>query len=219
MRSRSPLKDTPLRVPGQSLDEQVHTAISEGAAPVIAGAVFAVAIAMLKWLRWFYPFTNPFAMTLAAAPFVAWACWRVWRIRRTVTRLRLGRDGERAVAQVLDELRALGYRVFHDVVRPSFNIDHLLVGPKGVFVIETKTHSKLVGRNARVQYDGREVTIDGVKPDRDPVRQAEASARWLAELLKQLLGRQCFVRPVVLYPGWTWTTLVAGVAARRPSGC
>lgn len=85
---------------------------------------------------------------------------------------------------------------------PSFNLDHVLVGPSGVFLIETKTFSKPVRRDARVEYDGREVRVRGFKPDRDPVQQAEASSRWLAELLEQMVGRPCFVRPVVLFPGW-----------------
>jgi hypothetical protein len=119
-----------------------------------------------------------------------------------VQRLRLARDGERSVAETLDSLRDLGYRVLHDVPAPSFNLDHVLVGPQGIFLIETKTFSKPVARNARIEYDGTRVTIEGRPPGRDPVQQAMASARWLAELLEEMAGRRCFVRPVVLFPGW-----------------
>jgi hypothetical protein len=202
VQTRSPLKDRPLRVAGQSVDEQIHALISEDASAFIAGAAFAVAMAVLVWVRWFHPFTNPLAVTVGAAGVVAWACWKVRRVRQSIKDLKLGRDGERAVAEVLDGLRELGYRVFHDIVAPSFNLDHVLVGPKGILLIETKTRSKPVGRGARVEYDGRGVRIGGFKPDRDPVQQAEASARWLAGLLEQMTGWPCFVRPVVLYPGW-----------------
>jgi hypothetical protein len=202
VRTRSPLKDRPLRVAGQSLDEQIHHVVSEGVAPLITIAVFAIAVTAFEWVRWFHPFTNPIAVTVAAAGIVGWACWRIRDTRRQVRNLTLGRDGERAVGEVLDGLRERGYRVLHDIVAPSFNLDHVVISPKGIFLIETKTCSKPTGRDARVEYDGRKVRVAGLKPDRDPVQQAEASARWLSDLLEQLLGRQCFVRPVVLYPGW-----------------
>jgi hypothetical protein len=77
----------------------------------------------------------------------------------------------------------------------------VLIGPAGVFTVETKTQSKPSG-NARVVFDGETIRIDGFDPDRDPVVQARAQASWLRELLSESTGRRFVVRSVIVYPGW-----------------
>ena len=47
------------------------------------------------------------------------------------------------VAGKLDPLREDGYRIFHGFPGgPNWNIDHIAIGPGGLFVIETKVRSK-----------------------------------------------------------------------------
>ena len=61
---------------------------------------------------------------------------------------------------------------------------------------------------AVVEFDGQNVTVDGQTPDRNPVAQAQACARYIAELLAKLTGRPSHTspaRPVILYPGWYTT--------------
>lgn len=62
-----------------------------------------------------------------------WACWF------------LGRKGESAVTETLKSL-ADDYVVLNDIVLPESkgNVDHVLIGPNGVFVIETKNYSGFV---------------------------------------------------------------------------
>jgi hypothetical protein len=69
----------------------------------------------------------------------------------------LGRDGERAVGRTLERLVADGYHVFHDIVGPNWNIDHLMIGPGGIFTIETKTRSKLERGHAVIRYRAEQV--------------------------------------------------------------
>ena len=57
-----------------------------------------------------------------------------------------------------------------------------------------------------ISYDGKRVLIDGLTPDRDPVAQAKAEARFVRELLAESTGRRessIPVQAVVLYPGWS----------------
>jgi hypothetical protein len=61
----------------------------------------------------------------------------------------------------------------------GFNVDHVLIGPSGVFAIDTKTHSKPAMGDPVATYDGESVLIDREKPKRDPVAQAKAEARFL----------------------------------------
>jgi Nuclease-related domain len=115
--------------------------------------------------------------------------------------LKLGRDGEKAVGQFLETLRERRYRVFHDIVGGNFNLDHVLIGPAGVFTVETKTHRKPSG-DARVTFGGETIRIDGFEPDRDPIIQAKAQASWLCELLSESTGRNFAVRSAIVFPGW-----------------
>jgi hypothetical protein len=72
---------------------------------------------------------------------------------------RLGYEGEVATGQELNQLMLHGYHVYHDFVADKFNIDHLVVGPAGVFAVETKARAKPTSNNrkedAHVSYDGR----------------------------------------------------------------
>lgn len=51
-----------------------------------------------------------------------------------------GAAGEELVGVVLDGLRERGWFALHDVHLGRGNIDHVLVGPAGIFTIETKSH-------------------------------------------------------------------------------
>lgn len=88
------------------------------------------------------------------------------------------------------------------MVGTDFNIDHVLIGPAGVFTVETKTHSKPSRGDARIVFDGENVHVNGRAPDRNPVIQAKAQAGWLRGLLSESTGRKFDVRPIVVYPGW-----------------
>ena len=116
--------------------------------------------------------------------------------------MRQGIEGEKAVGQFLERLREQGYQVFHDLVGEGFNVDHVLIGPAGVFTIETKTWSKPQRGDARIVYDGSTLTVAGREPDRDPLVQAKAQANWLRGLLFESTGRRMEVQPVVVFPGW-----------------
>jgi hypothetical protein len=121
----------------------------------------------------------------------------------------LGYFGERFVAEHLEPLKIQGWRIFHDVPGEvdgrQFNIDHVAVGPQGVFVIETKTRRK---GKARPGYEDHKVAFDGRELDwpwgRDAhgLDQAERNAVWLAATIKKETGERMHVSPVLALPGW-----------------
>jgi hypothetical protein len=51
-----------------------------------------------------------------------------------------GARGEETVGRILDAMRGRGWLVIHDVASGRGNIDHVLVGPAGIFTVETKSH-------------------------------------------------------------------------------
>lgn len=102
----------------------------------------------------------------------------------------------------MESLRTKGYRVFHDLEQEDWNIDHALIGPGGVFAIETKTISKPTDHNTIVAYDGQRLLVDGRELPRDPLKQALGAARRLREILKDQTAQDVHVQAVVLFPGW-----------------
>lgn len=200
---RSPLKDKPLRAPGQSLEERRHTLLESKFETWAIVSAFLVSLAVFEWFRHFRPMPpQPWLLTACAVAMLGFTAWRYWRIRPQMRQLRQGIEGEKAVGQFLERLRSDGYLVFHDVVAEGFNVDHVLIGPAGVFTIETKTWSKPVRGDARISYDGNALVVAGRTPGRDPLVQAKSQARWLKALLAESTGRQFTVRPVVVFPGW-----------------
>jgi hypothetical protein len=51
-----------------------------------------------------------------------------------------GATGEEQVGELLEELGEKGWRVVHDASLGRGNVDHILIGPGGVFTVETKSH-------------------------------------------------------------------------------
>jgi hypothetical protein len=74
-----------------------------------------------------------------------------------VTAWATGADGEGRTARYLDQLRAEGFAVLHDRRIPGSraNIDHIVIGPPGVYVVETKS---LAGQ---LKVRGNEVYVAG----------------------------------------------------------
>ena len=123
------------------------------------------------------------------------------RIRRRVKTLKLGRDGERAVGQFLERLRVGGARIYHDIPGDGFNLDHVVIAPQGLFVIETKTWAKR-SPNDKVVFDGTRILVGGRIPSRDPVRQIHSAVDWLRRTLEESTGKRLPIRGVVVFPGW-----------------
>ena len=58
----------------------------------------------------------------------------------TIDRWRRGAQGEEHVGAIINALREDGWYAIHDVSVGHGNIDHILIGPAGIFTIETKSH-------------------------------------------------------------------------------
>ena len=199
---RTPLRAAPLRVAGQSVEAEIDMWRHEHGVVPLLTALFMLLLAGLEWFRfWVRAPVSPWAMTVCALVATAYAVFKFRQTKKRLTELRLGRDTERAVAQYLEWFRTSGFFVFHDVPTGDANIDHVLVGPRGIYAIETKAASKpLRGEcKATVQEDG--IRLNGQLMTRDPIVQAKAQARWLHNFFKESQFKP-FVQPVVLIPGW-----------------
>jgi len=200
---RSPLKQQPLRVPGESLAEERNRILYDRVLPYVMLAIFVILYAGLQWWELFTKSPpQPGVATFFAVCAVAYATYRTLKVRPQLRALRLGMDGEKAVGQLLDAHNGADWHVFHDIPGRGFNVDHVLVSPQGVYAIETKTFSKPTKGQAVVAYDGEKVVVGGFEPDRNPVVQARAVRDWIGDLLFEATGMRYPVRGVVIFPGW-----------------
>lgn len=137
-----------------------------------------------------------------------------WMMQKITLRrdCHLGLLGEKIVAENLAPLVAAGCRVFHDVPAGAFNLDHVVVGPTGVFAIETKT--RRAGR-ALANRRPDEIVFDGdqlIFPwgnDTFGLDQARQRAAWLGQWIRTAAGETVPPFAILTFPGWN----VASAAA------
>jgi hypothetical protein len=200
--TKSPLTAAPLRVAGQSIDSQLDSVLYDEFLGPSLLALFTVVLAGLEWWRYANSAKpSPWTFTIFAVLVVVYAVWRGRSAFKQARNLRLGRDGERAVSQYLEWFRTKDFFVFHDVPTGDANIDHVLIGTRGVYVIETKTISKPVRGECRITVTENGVQANGRALDRNPITQVKAQARWLHNFLADSQFKK-FVQPVVVFPGW-----------------
>lgn len=199
---KSPLREMPLRLPGQSTDELLKEKW-DSFEPYLAAAALAIALAVAEWWRlWTNQSPSPKTYTVVALIVIGLFIFRLRKFLSLARQIKQGRDGERIVAEYLEKMRAYRYQVLHDVVAGDFNVDHVLIGPAGIFAVETKTPSK-IGRNNQIQFNGEQILIRGRRYAGNPVTQAKANAKWLNGILKSSTGKNFWVTPIVVFPDWS----------------
>lgn len=120
------------------------------------------------------------------------------RLFPQVRNLVRGERGERHVAELLEEIRAKGYHCCSDIVGDGFNIDHVVVGPTGIFAIETKYRSGF----GEIEYrNSTGLFIGGKKQEDALLNQARASAAHVRRMLKEDTGRSQWVKAVLVFVG------------------
>jgi hypothetical protein len=164
MSGQSPLKIKPLRPPGQTVDDDI-VRLREGALMdhlFAAGCVF-----LLASIEWFGYLTHsgrhPWAFTVLALVTLGYVAPRIWRLKKKLKELKLGRDGEKIVGEQLECLREQGAQVLHDVPGEGFNLDHVVISTHGIYAIETKTRTKPSSK-ARVVVYKDSLTVAGRAP-------------------------------------------------------
>lgn len=200
---KSPIKAKPLRYAGQSLSEEIDRLCYEHALKYFLYSIICIIIAGSEWWRYFKnPPPAPIFYSIIAVLVVIYSVYKSKKSLKRIRSIRLGMEGEKAVGQYLECLREKGYRVFHDILGDDFNLDHVVVSTKGIFVVETKTYSKPMKGQPKIVFDGEKLSIDGVGRQVKQVVQVQAATKWLKEVLLESTGKEYFVQPVILFPGW-----------------
>jgi hypothetical protein len=191
---------------GDSLQNHIEET-KDGALDFFVLAAFGLALALTEWLGFLTNLPRkPWIITSIALILVCYAGYRYYKFKRQVVPYKLGRDGEMWVGHLLEGLRSKGWVPVHDVPcehnGSKFNIDHILVGPKGVFAVETKTWSKNKHGKNIIGYKNGWLTCSGSPKDFGEIKQALASAKFTEQILKQRTGRSYSVSPILTFPCW-----------------
>jgi Nuclease-related domain len=201
---KSPLKDKPLRNPGQSIQQEIDKVYdSEFLEPLVL-MVMTFCMAGTAWLQYVFK-TPPLVMAVVSTLFFLGASLYFLRKfqmgKKKISTLRLARDGEKTIAEYLEELRADGCYILHDLPGKNFNIDHIIVSARGIFAIETKTRSKSTEKDEIVVFNGQSIKI-GEFETREITKQAEAERVSLKKIIEEATGKTFPVKSIVTFPGW-----------------
>ena len=195
-KKKSPVIPLPRRA-GQSLAEQWQDLMDDRLVAIVFGPAMVWAIVLGVWIQSTRPMSLRIwvSMAIIATGIAAISCLRLIPRAHALVR---GERGERVVAEQLEELRADGFRCFHDIVGDGFNIDHVVVGPAGVFAIETKFRS---GSGTIEFRNGEGIFVGGREEERDPLKQARGNAREVNQLIRRDAGIEAWVKPLVVFVG------------------
>ena len=210
-KKRLPFTQKILRPPGESLrlrlielDEKVNDCFVQ----LFLAAYSPLVMAGLVAMQGVRPTAGVWITLIAIAVIASiWSAFRLWKLIKVRRRIRLGFEGERHVGETLNQLMLAGYRVFHDFLitdKPRWirNIDHIVIGPNGVFAVETKTRRKVKGENgAKVTVLENALQYPWGIDQRD-IEQAQDDAKWLAEWLSKMSPQRVNVASILVLPGW-----------------
>ncbi|HEX4789120.1 MAG TPA: nuclease-related domain-containing protein [Actinospica sp.] len=120
---------------------------------------------------------------------------RVLKLRTEATTWEAGAKGERIVDKRLSKLRRDGWVVLSSIVKRSgADIDHLVIGPPGVFTVNTKNHDGAV-----VSVGEDEVKVNGRQ--QPYLRNSRHEAASAERILTDAVGMEIAVTPVLAFVG------------------
>ena len=120
---------------------------------------------------------------------------RILKVHTNERAYRLGAVGEETVGARL-RLDPANWLVLHDIIlnERGTNLDHLVIGPPGVFSLNTKHHPK-----AKITVTERGFRVNGHRQNYLPVAASEAAK--VARILEAAIKHAVPVRPMIVVMG------------------
>lgn len=207
--ARTPFPETTFTHAGGLAERELQRARSRLALLAATGLVLALAAGALAvtftdrigfhplwWVKW---------LTLLPLPFLAWGYgWLCLRALRRYLGLRREWHAKLAVGGVLRSFALSGHQVFHDVEVAGLAVDHVVAGPRGVFLVNVAVRPRpRAVKDAAVRFLPVERQLDfGHLREFEAVFNATRRVTEMGRALEKLLGHK--VRPVsaIVVPGW-----------------
>lgn len=203
---------TYLRRAGQHQDEQIDELLNSNVVVIVFFLFFCIVLVIYEWVLWFIPsLRHPFYLTVVVLIWVVLGIVELFKVRKQIIKHRRGSLGEKVVADELEKIKRNGYMVIHDFQHERLgNIDHIVIGHKGVFVLETKYRTPK-NEDDRIFFDGEDVyTINSSNQKnkitdnngKSPCNQAAHASAELKEMLEIDFPKVKRVQPIVVFPFW-----------------
>lgn len=208
-----------LREPAQALRRRLEVINHR-----MTAATLGLAMTLFAWAL-FYPaalaategFLDTAIFTAAGVVALGWFGQELMRCWPERVGLRNAIAAQTQTALSLNLLMRQKYWVFHDLHLGGHRINHLVVGPKGVFCIAS-IRRRVVGRlgptgrrpppKSEATFDGRVLRFPGWE-ETEVLEEAEAPANWLGPWLAQRLGEPPENLPThaaIALPDWQITS-------------
>lgn len=203
--SRAPFKELQHRPAGETIRIKLETLDEKINDETMCLILFPVLLIFGLFIQHPKDWITPVLFIVISAGAATFFGVRLFKLLRSRANYRLGYEGERFVGEELSRLIVLGFEIYHDVPFDGFNIDHILVGPRGVFVVETKTRRKPVNESGNTKF---QVHFDGKflqwpwGADSYGIEQAKNNAKTLATWLNSAAGESVWATPILTLPGW-----------------
>ena len=189
LRKKSPLKKRPRRNAGDSTQNMIIESIDL----LLPYGIMTITLFMYAFLEFQDRPRQPWFWLTIAVLFFIITTWKIVKSWPKIKAMKQGRDGERRIGQYLDnefrdDLTGKPIRIFHDIPGENFNLDHVIICEKGIYVLETKTLSVPVKGCEKLLYKGGENLYykdNGNKVPGNPIGQVSAGVKWLRELLRR----------------------------------
>lgn len=213
---KSPIKERLLPLPGSEIINTVFEKIILALVWVFAFVFFFIYTIELWRIDITGTVPNPLGFTLITILLGIYIYYKFQNLPHEIRGYAQGRKGEIYVGRILEGLRPFGYTPINDIPcltdeKKVFNVDHVLVGPTGIFVIETKTLSK----NARhkITYDNHSLDYSH---GASALSEARRHAAHIGTILRERLQSQgsLWVYPILTFPGW-WVNNKSNSDPRR----
>jgi hypothetical protein len=171
-------------------------------APIMV-LVMVAAMCLIEWTGYLKQSPrNPWIYTwwlLGAAVVIAIHWRRQWP---EASGLKLGREGERALAEYLNIRLDADSRALRGVPLEGGTADQVLICTRGVFVIKTEARSLSRCGDPVVHVANTGVRVNGFKPDRDPIAQTLRYVDALNRLLPELATPKIEAIGIVVFPSY-----------------
>lgn len=145
------------------------------------------------WDRHLFSWGLGLAAGVATCAYVTLHDWAPWHIENWHT----GAEAERRTGRLMRELLPAGWHCVHDRQGTFGNLDHVLIGPGGVFLVDSKHYLGRVSVDAGVVTVKRRSNPLATYRDRKVAASLRRAASELSRELTPALGRQPWVQGVV----------------------
>lgn len=164
--------------------------------------VFIFAVAHRFEARKLFEGYPPWQLYVVLATLLAAGGFALYCLLRTVIQwreVRFLRDANIAVGHSLQRIAVGHGRVFHEVVTSAGVVDHVLVGPGGIYAINVVAHRALRRESVRLAEGELRFVPDGASI---PVADIASKTTRLQQDFRDLLRNSVRVRSVIAVPGW-----------------